>query len=119
MTNLSSHQKQYLKGLAHKRKPIVQVGKNGVTEQLITDIKRALASHELIKVKFISFQEEKQALAEGIAERSQSEQVMMIGNMAVFYREQSNPQKRKIKLPPESGADTPQPLPKAKKPSAV
>lgn len=41
-----------LKAQAHHLKPIVLVGKNGITESLITEIDAALKAHELIKIKF-------------------------------------------------------------------
>ena len=48
---LSNKQKQYLKGLAHALKPVVQLGGNGFTEGVLAEIDNALAHHELIKVK--------------------------------------------------------------------
>lgn len=41
-----------LKAQAHHLKPIILVGKNGMTESLITEIDAALKAHELIKIKF-------------------------------------------------------------------
>ncbi len=41
-----------LKAQAHHLKPIVMVGKNGMTESLIQEIDAALKAHELIKIKF-------------------------------------------------------------------
>ena len=48
---LSNKQKQFLKGLAHPLKPIVQLGSNGLTEGVVAEIDNALNFHELIKVK--------------------------------------------------------------------
>ncbi|MBH2006927.1 MAG: YhbY family RNA-binding protein [Myxococcaceae bacterium] len=41
-----------LKSEAHLLKPVVQVGKNGITEAVLSEIDAALKAHELIKVKF-------------------------------------------------------------------
>lgn len=41
-----------LKAQAHHLKPIILVGKNGMTESLIAEIDAALKAHELIKIKF-------------------------------------------------------------------
>lgn len=41
-----------LKAEAHHLKPIVMVGKNGITDALIVEIDAALKAHELIKIKF-------------------------------------------------------------------
>ena len=49
--NLSTKQKQHLKGLAHPLKPVVMLGNNGLTEGVLAEIDQALTHHELIKVK--------------------------------------------------------------------
>lgn len=48
--NLSTKQKQHLKGLAHPLKPVVLLGSNGLTEGVLAEIEQALEHHELIKV---------------------------------------------------------------------
>jgi RNA-binding protein len=40
-----------LRGHGHAMSPIVQIGKAGVTDALIKQVKQALEDHELIKVK--------------------------------------------------------------------
>lgn len=99
MKTLKGSQRKYLRGLAHKLKPVVQIGKNGITDELITAVNEALDSHELIKVKFMDFKEEKMALSHDINERTGSETVGMIGNIAIIYRQQSDEEKRKIIMP--------------------
>ena len=49
--NLTTKQKQYLKGLAHSLKPVVMLGQHGLTEGVLAEIDAALNHHELIKVK--------------------------------------------------------------------
>ncbi|MFT5368224.1 MAG: RNA-binding protein [Candidatus Latescibacterota bacterium] len=99
MKKLKGADRKYLRSVAHELKPLVQVGKSGVTEGLLASLNEALDQHELVKVRFLEFKDEKKALAVEIAERSASEQVGMIGHIAMFYREQEDPEKRKIKLP--------------------
>ena len=99
MEKLKGADRKYLRSVAHELKPLVQVGKSGVTEGLLASLNEALDQHELVKVRFLEFKDEKKALAVEIAERSASEQVGMIGHIAMFYREQEDPEKRKIKLP--------------------
>ena len=95
---LKGSEKKYLRGLAHGLKPLVQVGKKGVTGEVITSVDLALGDHELIKVRFLEFKEEKKALSETIAEKTGSELAGLIGNVAVFFRQHPDPAKRKIKL---------------------
>ena len=59
----------------------------------------ALIAHELIKVKFMDFRDQKRELTEQLAAASGSALVGMIGNIAILYRQQQEPQKRKIALP--------------------
>lgn len=98
---LAGSQRTYLRGLAHKLRPVIQVGKNGITDELIKAVDDALNIHELIKVKFVDFKEEKKELSQDIADRTSSEAVGLIGNVAIFYRQNPDEEKRKITLPPK------------------
>lgn len=99
MKSLAGSQRTYLRGLAHSLQPVIQVGKNGITPELIKAVDEALAIHELIKIKFVYFKEEKKELSEGIAQQTSSERVGLIGNVAIFYRQSPKEEKRKIILP--------------------
>ena len=50
---LSGKQARHLRSLGHSLKPILQVGKSGITDGMIEQIRKALETHELIKVKLI------------------------------------------------------------------
>ena len=66
--NLSTKQKQHLKGLAHPLKPVVLLGSNGLTEGVLAEIEQALEHHELIKVKIATEDREtKTLIVEAIA----------------------------------------------------
>jgi RNA-binding protein len=100
-TALRGFQKKYLRGLAHDLKPIVQIGKEGITDNVIRAIDEGLLRHELIKIRFIDFKEKdrKEALTEEFAGRTGSEPVGMIGHTVILYRRQADPEKRKITVP--------------------
>jgi RNA-binding protein len=98
---LKSSQRSHLKGLAHGLKPAVQIGKNGLTEAAVQTIGRALDDHELIKIKFLSHKDEREELSDTLAEKTGSELVAVIGNIAILYRQASEPGKRQITLPPD------------------
>ncbi|WP_313120697.1 ribosome assembly RNA-binding protein YhbY [Pantoea septica] len=95
--NLSTKQKQHLKGLAHPLKPVVMIGGNGLTEGVLAEIESALAHHELIKVKIASEDREtKQLIVEAIVRETKAGNVQVIGKTLVLYR----PSKEsKISLP--------------------
>jgi RNA-binding protein len=99
MKQLNNMQKQLLRRLAHDLRPAVQIGKNGLTDQIHTTIDHELNAHELIKIKFMDFKDEKQQLTEELAEASNGALIGLIGNVAILYREQPDPEKRQIKLP--------------------
>jgi RNA-binding protein len=92
----SNPQIRKLKALAQRLEPVVYVGKAGVTDELLASVEQALNDHELIKIKFTAFKEEKKPLASEIAARTQSELVWIIGHVAVLYRAQPDPARRKV-----------------------
>ncbi|MFI3246272.1 MAG: ribosome assembly RNA-binding protein YhbY [Ferrimonas sp.] len=97
MSQLTTKQKQYLKGLAHNLKPVVLLGANGLTEGVLAEIDLALNSHELIKVKVAAEdREEKKAIMAAIVRETQAVQVQTIGHIQVLFRATED---RKIELP--------------------
>jgi len=98
---LKGYQKKYLKGLAHSMKPLVFVGQKGLSPAVIRAVDESLEKHELIKLKFIDFKEkdQKEEIAGSIEGETTSELVGMVGHVAIFYRQQKDPEKRKINVP--------------------
>jgi len=94
---LSGKQKNYLRGIAHNKKPIVTIGGKGLTEAVLNEINIALDQHELIKIKLpTNDKSEKVALMAQITSESDSEPVQLIGRIAVIYRGNNE---QKITLP--------------------
>ncbi|MFU2058730.1 ribosome assembly RNA-binding protein YhbY [Avibacterium volantium] len=94
---LSTKQKQFLKGLAHHLSPVVMLGGNGLTEGVIAEIDNALNHHELIKVKIAGADREtKQLIIDAIVRETQAAAVQTIGNILVLYRPS---EEHKISLP--------------------
>jgi RNA-binding protein len=98
MERLTGQQKKKLKSLAHNLKPVVHIGKNGLSEGLVASLDRSLSDHELIKVKFISFKDEKKGLVDRLVEETGSELVSVIGNIAILFRRNKKPEKQRIVL---------------------
>jgi RNA-binding protein len=99
MTQLSNSQRQHLRRLAHSLKPILQIGKAGVTEQVRVSVDQVLAAHELVKIKFVGSKEEKERLVATLSHQTRCEIVGVIGNTAVLYRQHPQKDKRRIELP--------------------
>jgi len=95
--NLSTKQKQFLKGLAHKLNPVILMGSNGFTEGVLAEIEIALDSHELIKIKISgSTRETKALIVDAILRETGAEKVQVIGNVLVIYRPTED---KKIEIP--------------------
>ncbi|GAK04144.1 RNA binding protein [Geomicrobium sp. JCM 19037] len=95
---LKNKQLKYLRSEANAIKPILQVGKAGVNPNLISQIKDALEARELIKVSVLqNCPEDKDVVANKLAERSGAHLVQVIGFTIVLYRPSTeNP---RIELP--------------------
>ena len=94
--NISSKQKQELKGLAHLIKPILIIGKDGLTDGVINSIKTGLDKKELIKIKFNSCKDEKLHIIENIKNLCKCNIISIIGNVAILYKQNLDIDKRKI-----------------------
>jgi len=95
---LTGKQRSYLKGLANRLEPLMQIGKGGVTSNVIKQIDDALEARELIKITILnnSMLESKET-ANQIAQSLQAEFVQSIGNKFTIYRESKD--KKVIELP--------------------
>ncbi|MBE3555162.1 MAG: ribosome assembly RNA-binding protein YhbY, partial [Thermicanus sp.] len=91
-------QKSYLRSLAHPIDPIFQVGKGGVNENLLMQLRDALEARELIKVSLLNnFSGEKEEAAEQLVKGTGAELVQLIGRTVILYKESR--EKRRIELP--------------------
>jgi RNA-binding protein len=95
---LTSSQRKRLRGLAHDLRPLVLIGKEGLTEGALSQIDRELGEHELIKVKFIAGKSEKRELALEIEGRLACALAGLVGHVAIYYRPHADPKKRRVDL---------------------
>jgi RNA-binding protein len=96
---MTTKQRAYLKSLAMTMDPIFQVGKNSITPELTAAISEALEARELIKISVLkNCADDPRAIAELMAERTQSQVVQVIGKKIVLYKEGKDKNK-KIQLP--------------------
>lgn len=85
---LTSKQRAYLRGLGNELEPIFQIGKGGLSEEIINQLDAAIEARELIKVRVLkSCLEDSKELAEEIAEALEAEVVQKIGKSFLLYRE--------------------------------
>lgn len=85
---LTSKQRSYLKGLANAIPPIFQVGKGGISDNMIKQFDDALEARELVKANVLKTAlADTREICEEIAKRTGAEVVQVIGNKFVLYRE--------------------------------
>ena len=95
MIELSSKQRKILEKYAQPLQSVVIVGQNGVTEAVEKMTDASLAAHELIKISFNEFKDEKRHLAASLAEDCSAVLVRVIGNKAILYRPAEKADERK------------------------
>ena len=95
---LKGNQRSYLKKLAHHLKPIVMIGQAGLSVEVVSAADQALKSHELIKVKFQDFKQDRRSIAEDMASRCRAEFIALVGNTLVLFRHNYEKEER-IRLP--------------------
>jgi RNA-binding protein len=96
MEELNNAQIRKLKGMAQRMDASLKVGKQGLSDGFIRTLDEELTRHELVKVKFAEFKEQKKELAPQLAARTNSHLVTLVGNVAVIYRQNPNEGDRKI-----------------------
>lgn len=87
---LSTKQIAHLRGLAHSLNPVVMIGNNGLTENVVKEIELNLNVHELIKVQVAGDDRvARKAIFEEICKLTNAIAVHHIGKQLVFYRASS------------------------------
>lgn len=84
---LTSKQRAQLRGLAAQLDTVLQIGKGGITENVISQCREALQARELIKGRVLenSLLSAREA-CDALAESCQAEAVQVIGSKFVLYR---------------------------------
>lgn len=95
---MTSKQRAYLRGLANKIDAIFQVGKNGISDNLIMQVNDALEARELIKLNVLETSpEDIQEIANTLSKATNSVLVQTVGNKITLYR--ARKKNSKIQLP--------------------
>ena len=97
---LTPRERSALRAAAHPLKPVVLIGDNGLTEAVLKEIDRALAVHELIKVRAgTAEREERGTMLSAICEALSCAPVHHLGKMLILFR--SGEQSTYLKPPAE------------------
>ena len=94
---LTSKRKSYLRSLAQTEPALFQIGKEGLSDNLIQTVDDALRTHELVKIKLLkTVSDDVDEIIFDLAMNTKSEVVQKIGRVFVLYRKAKEP---KIILP--------------------
>jgi len=94
---MTSKQRAYLRKMSNQMDSIFNVGKNGISDELIIAIDDALKNRELIKIGVLdNIDISVKDIAEEISSKTSSETVIVLGRKIVLYRK--NPKIGKYKV---------------------
>ena len=94
---LTTKQKVYLRSLAQTEKPVFQIGRDAISDNLIKTVSDYLKKHELVKISVLkNCDGDLKEIAFDLAMLTKSECVQVIGRQIVLYKRAKEP---KIILP--------------------
>lgn len=95
---LTSKQRAFLRSMGQEEEPILQIGKGGISEQVVKQAEDALEARELIKVRVLrNATLALHEVTEALCEATGAHPVQQVGRVALLYRRsQKNP---RIELP--------------------
>jgi len=95
---LTGKQKRFLRAMGNEMDPILQVGKGGIGETVVTQTNETLQARELIKGRVLqNCLEEPKTIAAELAERTGSDLVQVIGRNFLLFKQSKD--KPVIELP--------------------
>jgi RNA-binding protein len=84
---LDNRQRTILRGLGHHLQPVVQIGKDGISEGLLSAIATVLEQHELVKLKLLeTVPGDRHELATELAKQCRAALVQVIGRNVLLFR---------------------------------
>ena len=96
---MNSKDRALLRGLANTIQPISQIGKSGISDNLIKQVDEALEARELIKITVLETSPmDGKDLAVILAEKTSSTVVQVLGRKITLYRMNKKESKINIKV---------------------
>jgi len=93
---LTGRQRRQLRALGHHLKVVVQIGAQGITEQVVAAAEAALKDHELIKVKIGDGPADRHEASAALAVATHSELAQLLGRTALLFRQRKVGSKIKL-----------------------
>lgn len=97
---ITTKQRAHLRGLGNALDPVMQIGKDGASENVLTGINLLLEARELVKIKVLkNCDEDTKVLANEIAQKIGADVVQVIGNIFILYKKSTRKDFKHIQLP--------------------
>jgi RNA-binding protein len=102
LAKLTGKQLRHLRALGHHLDPLVQLGKQGLTDGAKSAVNAALAAHELVKVRLgTECPDELRSVADRLGPELEAHVAQLLGRTLLLYRR--HPKEPKIRLPATAG----------------
>ncbi|MFD1393664.1 YhbY family RNA-binding protein [Lacticaseibacillus jixianensis] len=97
---LTGKQKRYLRAAANRLRPIATLGKNGLSDQFVDGVAKALEVHELVKLSLLQTAEETPAAVGAFISRTLpgAQVVQTMGRTVLVYRRAGLEEHRKLSV---------------------
>ena len=97
---ITTKQRAFLRGLGNALEPVMQIGKEGATENVLTGAEQLLQARELVKFKVLNnCDSDAKTLANEIAPMLNADVVQCIGNIFILYKNSTKKGFKHIQLP--------------------
>ena len=97
---ITTKQRAYLRGLGNALDPVVQVGKDGLNENLVTSVELLLQARELVKIKVLKNSDlTSKEVAESLSTSLNADAVQVIGTIIILYKKSTRKDFKHIELP--------------------
>ncbi len=97
---ITTKQRAFLRGLGNALEPLMQIGKEGLTENILTGARQLLEARELVKFKVLNnCDSDAKTLANEIAQLINADVVQSIGNVFILYKKSTKKGFKHIELP--------------------
>lgn len=97
---ITTKQRAYLRGLGNALDPVVQVGKDGLNENLVTSVELLLQARELVKIKVLKNSDlTSKEVAESLSTSLNADVVQVIGTIIILYKKSTRKDFKHIELP--------------------
>ena len=97
---ITTKQRAFLRGLGNALDPVMQVGKEGLTDNVLESINLLLQARELVKIKVLKNNDDgAREIADEVAGALNAEVVQVIGNILILYKKSTRKNFKHIELP--------------------